>query len=52
MTKAKEIKDLILTEREQEMIKWIANKAYAGLAKEVMADVRREKAKIRSEQCR
>ena len=27
-------------------------KAYAGLAKEVMADVRREKAKIRSEQCR
>ena len=27
-------------------------KAYAGLAKEVMNDVRREKAKVRSEQCR
>lgn len=27
-------------------------KAYAGLAKEVMSDARREKAKVRSEQCR
>ena len=27
-------------------------KAYAGLAKEVIADVRREKAKICAEQCR
>lgn len=31
MTKSKEIKDVILTEREQEMIKWAANGAYESI---------------------
>lgn len=40
MTKAKEIKDVILTEREQEMIKWIANRAYESIRADFWDDER------------